>query len=177
MIMSDTPPARFFTVHWQAGLILAAALGAALARAAPAAAGSEHAWVSRAIAAFTEAGLFVVLPVTAVWQAATAQGWTTSLPAHAAVGVVAVLTATIVATVAWRPGSTMRYAAITAAVLAAGYAVTGSGIVPLLGALVLEFGRRATTAGNAPDGRAADTASSVSGQQTIQRSPQPETSP
>jgi hypothetical protein len=80
------------------------------------------------------------LPVTAVWQAATARGATTSLLGHLAVGTLAVLAAMAVATAAWRCGSTPRYAAVLAAALAAGYAVTGSALVPLLGALLVEIG-------------------------------------
>ena len=141
MIMSDTPPTQFFTRAWLGGLILAVALGAALARwvIPRALVRRRDAWLPRAVAAVAEAGLFIVLPATAVWQAATARGWTTTLTAHAAVGAPAVLAATTVATLVWQTGGSRRRAAVTAAVLAAGYAVTGSGIVALLGALVVEF--------------------------------------
>jgi len=137
LLMSDTPPWRILTRNWGAGLVLGMMLGLALARlAGPGRAGHNRRRPSRGIAAVAEAGLLVVLPVTAVWQAATALGLTTSLAAHVAVGLVATAAATAVASLGWDGSSS---GPVVAMVLAASYAATGSGLIPLLGALVLEL--------------------------------------
>jgi hypothetical protein len=140
LIMSDTVPASLFTRAWPVGIVLAVGIGVVLGRrvAGPPPAGQGRSWLGRAAGAFTETGLFVVVPTTVVWQTATARGWTASLPASVVVAVAAALTTTMLATVAWRAGG-VRRAVVIAAVLAVGYVCTGSAIVPLLGALILEF--------------------------------------
>jgi len=86
LIMSDTPPLEFLDRQWLLGLGLAAALGTTAgvwlrprrhARRGP--------LVGRLLQAVTEAGVFLVLPVTAVWQAATRLGWTDPLLDHGGV--------------------------------------------------------------------------------------------
>lgn len=143
LLMSDTPPVHFFTHRWGAGILLGVGAGIVLGRmglrGAPARTDRRHV-VSRLVGAAVEAGLFVVLPVTAVWQAATARGWTTSGTAHVVVGAGAVVAAVGVATAAWSAGRTgRRGAAVTAAVLATAYAATGSGLAVLLAAALGEL--------------------------------------
>lgn len=129
MLMSDTPPIQFFTHTWGLGVVLAAGLGLALARWVPP---EEGRWAPTSARAVAEVGLLVVLPMTAVWQAATAQGWTTSVGGHVVVGAVAWVVAVAVSSARRAP------APARAVVLGAGMAVTGSGIVPLLGVVVAE---------------------------------------
>lgn len=133
MLMSDTPPIQFFTHTWGAGIVLAAALGVGLARWAPPEAGRPLPASARAVA---EVGLLVVLPMTAVWQAATARGWTTSVAGHVAVVAAALVIAVAVSSARGRPASARAW------VLGAGMAATGSGIVPLLGVVVAETAGR-----------------------------------
>jgi hypothetical protein len=145
LLMSDTPPWRILTRNWGAGVVLGVLLGRALARLArPEWERRDRRRTSRGITAVAETGLFVVLPVTAVWQAATALGLTTSPGAHVIVGLVATATATAVAGPGWGGSSS---GPVVAVVLAAGYAATGAGLLPLLGALIFELagGRRAVT--------------------------------
>lgn len=137
--MSDTPPVQFFTHTWAAGVAVGVAAAAALRRAVP----PEH-WrrggrVAAAVSAAVETGLFVVVPVTAIWQAATALGWTNGIVGHVVVGAVATAAAVLVATVAWAPEMGRRRAAATAAVLAAGFATTGCATAALLPAVALEL--------------------------------------
>jgi hypothetical protein len=144
MLSSDTPPVQFFTHSWAAGLGLAVATGLVLGRSLPPSVTSgdlQPRWLPRALAATAEAGMLIVLPATAVWQLATARGWTTSLLAHVWVGAVAVAVAVGTSLVAGRTTSNgdARRVAVTAAVLAAGFAATGSGTVPLLGAALIEL--------------------------------------
>ena len=145
MLMSDMPPVQFFTHTWGLGLLLGTVIGVGVAKRAeirvPPTEGGRRRRLSRAVVAFVESGLFVVLPVTAVWQAATARGWTTSVLAHLAVGSAGALVAVAVATVAWGPGQGVRRAAWTSGLLAVGYAMTGSGIAALLAALLAELVR------------------------------------
>ena len=140
LLMSDTPPIQFLSHSWAAGLVLAATTGLLgrrmVATALPV--GGRRRPVSRGLSAFVEAGLFVVLPVTATWHAATALGWTGGPVNHVLVGGVGALLAGGVASRAWAPASG-RGAAAFALVLATGYALTGSAVVPLLGAILAEL--------------------------------------
>jgi hypothetical protein len=72
MIMSDTQLIEFLDRRWLVGLGLAAALGtAAGVWLRPGQGDGRRYLTGRLLQALTEAGLFLVLPVTAVWQAAT----------------------------------------------------------------------------------------------------------
>lgn len=140
-IMSDTPPSQFLVRNWALGLLAAVLLGFGIARRSGVSEPSGR-WsrLARGVVAAVETGLFVIVPVTAVWQAATAQGWTTTLPARLAVGLVAVTAALGVAaavTVVGQRTSARRL--IVPTVLAAGFVLTGSGLVPLLGSAVIEL--------------------------------------
>jgi hypothetical protein len=148
LIMSDTTPGSFLVPHWRVGLPLAALAGVGLGLWCGRAAGASGPGrrLGRAIVAAAETGLLAVLPATAVWQAATAQGWTAAAGGRLVSGVVAVAAAALVAGAAvapWRPGQGRLLAA--PALLAAGYVLTGSGAVALAGAALLELvpaGRR-----------------------------------
>lgn len=140
LLMSDTPPVHFFTHSWAAGIALAVVTSVTCRRLLAGRPVAHGGRLSRPLAAAVETGLFVVLPVTAVWQAATALGWTTSIGAHIGVAVVAVAAAVVVATPAWSAGeSDVRRAAAMAAVLAAAYAASGSGLAALLAAALVEL--------------------------------------
>jgi hypothetical protein len=81
MIMSDTPAVQFFTRTWAVGLVLAVAVGVLLGRTVVKGfrqKGPHRHAVGGGVAAVSESGLFVVLPATAVWQAATTLRWTGS---------------------------------------------------------------------------------------------------
>lgn len=150
-LMSDTPPVQFVVRRWGLGLVGALALGVALARLVPWPAPEPSApgrRFPRALTALAETGLFVVVPATAVWQAATALGRTESWTGSLATGLASTIAASVVGWLAWRRGSGPVPAAILAVALAAGFVTTGSGLVALLGALVIELspGRRAPTA-------------------------------
>jgi hypothetical protein len=139
MIFSDTPPLEFIVRHWQYGLGAALGLGVLAGRllrpAEPA--GLGHAF-GRFVQAVSEAGLLVVLPVAAGWHAATALGWTEPALGHAAVVAATVIVAAGAAGIAW--WRTNRWnGALAAALLAAGFAVSGAGLVVLAGAVVMEF--------------------------------------
>ena len=141
LIMSDTPLLEFLDREWLVGLGLAAALGLAAGawlRPAPGHGGGRRHLVGRLLQALTEAGLFLLLPVTAVWQAATRFGWTGPVLAHGAVAVVATIVGAAVAGTAW--WRVHRWGGVLiAAVLSAGYAVSGSALVVLAGVLVIEL--------------------------------------
>jgi hypothetical protein len=145
LLMSDTPPIQFFTHTWGLGLILGTASGMGIANRAGTDGslpeGERRRYVSRAVVALVETGLFVILPATAVWQAATARGWTTSPLAHLAVGSTAALVAVAVATLAWGPARGRRRAAWTAALFAVAYSLSGSGTAALLAAVISELVR------------------------------------
>jgi hypothetical protein len=153
LIMSDTPPVQFFIRAWVPGLALAAAglLLAPLVTRYISGSADRAQPFRRMTAAFTEAGLFLVIPVTVAWQAATNLGWTSSAEGRLAVGTVAAAAATAIATLAWSSDG-WRPALAVAAVFAAGYALTGSALVPLLGAVVLELtaATRAARTGRVP---------------------------
>lgn len=138
-IMSDTPPTQFIVRNWAFGLAAALLLALAVGRSMS---GPPTPWLrraGRAVVAFAEAGLFVVLPVTAVWQAATAQGWADGLGDRAAVSLLAIAAGVFVAAIGTRrtAGGPLRFVTITA--MAAGYVSTGSALVPLGGAALLEL--------------------------------------
>lgn len=142
MIMSDTPPVQYFTRSWFAGLLLAGVGGVYLGRRLRQGARGEvgGAWrvVPRAVASLAETGMFVVLPTSAVWQAATAKGWTVwAFPDHVVIGAAAVFIALGIARLAWGDDEHGDRLAI-AAWLATGFALTGSGTVALLGAVLIE---------------------------------------
>jgi hypothetical protein len=140
LLMSDTPPVHFVTHSWGMAVPLGAAAGVVVAHVVvperwprP----GRRRYLGRVVMTVIETGLFVLLPVTAVWQAATAQGWTTSVAGHLLVRVVAALAATGVAMAAWGTSRDLRIqAAVTAVTLAACYAFTGSGLAALLAAAV-----------------------------------------
>ncbi len=138
MIMSDTPPAQFLSRNWGLGLGVAAALGVAagqLVRAAEPA--GRRFLVGRALQAVTEAGLWLVLPVTAVWQAATRLGWTDPVAGHSATVIVAgVATAAVAGTAWWR--AQRQRGVVLAAILAVAYALSGSALAVLAAAVVME---------------------------------------
>jgi hypothetical protein len=154
LIMSDTPLIEFLDRRWLLGLGLAAALGTAGVWLRPGHGGGRRYLVGRLLQALTEAGLFLVLPVTAVWQAATRLGWTDPLLGHGTVVIVATIAGAAVAGAAsWR---VHRWGGVLiAAVLAAGYAASGSALVGLAGALVIELvaGRPQTASDRANDAR------------------------
>jgi len=102
LIMSDTPLIEFLDRRWLVGLGLAAALGAAAGMwLRPGQGDGRRNLAGRLLQALTEAGLFLVLPVTAVWQAATRFGWTEPLLGHVAVVLVATIAGAAVAGAAW----------------------------------------------------------------------------
>ena len=86
----------------------------------------------------SEAGLFLVVPVTAVWQAATGLGWTDLVLGRGGVVVAAALVGAGVGGAAWWRSHRWR-GVVVAAVLSAGYASSGSALVILVGALVIEL--------------------------------------
>ena len=136
-IMSDTPPSQFLVRNWLLGLPLAVLYALAASRWVT---GTSSSWArrsGRAVVAVAEAGLFVVVPVSVVWQAAAVQGWTDGVAGRVAVSVIAMVVAVLVAAINARradpPGR--RLLALTA--MAAGYVITGSALVPLLGAALL----------------------------------------
>lgn len=139
LLMSDTPPIQFVTHTWVAGLALGAVTGV-IGRRVLDRRGTHDRSISRSVVALVETGVFVLVPATAVWQAATALGWTTSLAAHVGIGLVAVTAATLVAAAAWAhaahdPWSVVGFACI----LAGSYTATGSGLAPLLAAAIVEL--------------------------------------
>ena len=139
LLMSDTPPVHFFTHAWGAGLVLGSVAGLVARRLLPPATVSRRV-ATRALPALVETGVFVLLPATILWQAATARGWTTSVAAHLAVGALATVAATALAATAWRPesGGVARRAAF-AFIVSIPYVLVGSGVGTLLAALVAEF--------------------------------------
>ena len=85
-----------------------------------------------------QAGLLLLLPVTAVWQAANLFGWTDPVLAHGAVVVVATIVGAAVAGTAW--WRIHRWGGVLiAAVLSAGSAGSGSALVVLARILVIEL--------------------------------------
>lgn len=137
-LTTDTPPVAFFTHTWGVALPLGVVAGVVLrARQRPGPAGPPGCAFVRAAVAMAETGAFVVLPATVLWQAATAGGLVTSWRAHVVVGGAVALGAAGVARIAWRDRGTR-----TGLLLAAGYAATGSAVVPLLAAAVAETWRR-----------------------------------
>lgn len=149
-VMSDTPPSQFLVRKAAVGLIVAVVLGPGIADHV----GGDDAgrWLSRlggAIVAVAETGLFVVVPVTAVWQAAAARGWTVALPGRVVVGLV-----TVAAAVLGVGGRVDVRVLIVPAVLAAEFAATGSALVPRLGAALIEVAPPTLAAGR--EGRTDD---------------------
>lgn len=139
-LTTDTPPVTFFTHTWGLALPAGVALGVLLRMwVLPGRAWTPGRWASRAAVAVAETGAFVVLPATVLWQAATAGGLVTSWRAHVVVGAVAALGATGVARIAWRG---RPHGTVAALLLGAGYAATGSAVVPLLAAALAETARR-----------------------------------
>ena len=139
LIMSDTPLIEFLDRRWLLGLGLAAALRIAAGMWLRSGHGGGRRYlVGRLLQVLTEAGLFLVLPVTAVWQAATRLGWTDPLPGHGAVVIAATITGAAVAGAAW--WRVHRWGGVLlAAALSASYAVSGSALFVLAGALVIEL--------------------------------------
>jgi hypothetical protein len=139
MIMSDTPPLQFLNRSWPLGLGLAAVVGAGLGRMIRPAnrAGRGHP-VGRSVQALSEAGLLIVLPVAAIWQGGARLGWTEPAAGHVAVVAVAVIAAATVAGIAWWR-TNQRRGVFAAALLAATFAVSGSGLAVLAGVVVMEF--------------------------------------
>jgi hypothetical protein len=143
MIMSDTPPGAFLTTRPAVGFVGAVAAATAgwwLLRRGDTVRASTACRGGRAVVAVAEAGLLVVLPVTAVWQTAAALGWTEQVPAHVLVGAVAVGCAVAVSGIAaadWQPGRRHRLA--LPLLVATGLVTTGAGLMPLLGAALLEL--------------------------------------
>lgn len=146
-IMSDTPPTQFVVRSWMIGLPLALLLALAVGRSLPGSATAWHTRTGRAVVALAETGMFVVLPVTAVWQAATAQGWTDGVVERVAVSLVAIAAGVLIAGIGTRQAlrRPLRLATVTA--MAAAYVITGSALIPLGTALLLELlpGRRLPT--------------------------------
>jgi len=150
LLMSDTPPLHFLRHVWALGIAAGMAAGVALARRRVARAVEDAdvsaRWLPRALVAVVETGLFIVVPVTAVWQAATAQGWTASLAGRLAVSALAAAIATAIAGAVWSRSLPYRSAFFVAAVLAVAYAATGSGLAALSAAVIAETSpARATT--------------------------------
>lgn len=77
--------------------------------------------------------------MTAVWQAATAQGWTDGVAGRVAVSVIAMVAAVLVAAINARRADPPGRRLLTLTAMAAGYVITGSALVPLLGAALLEL--------------------------------------
>ena len=144
-LMSDTPPLHYVRHVWGLGVVVGVVAAAVLVRLTPAVeldAPYHHArWFPRATAAFAETGMFVVIPVTAVWQAATAQGWTSSLLEKGAIAAVAFATAAVVAGVSWR-SQRGRARVLVPIVLAGAYAFSGSALAAFLAAVLYESLRR-----------------------------------
>ena len=139
LIMSDTPLPEFLDRRWLLGLGLAAALGIAAGAWLGSGRGDGHRHlVGRLLQALTEAGLFLVLPVTAVWQAATRLGWTDPWLGHAAVVAVAAAAGAAVAGAVWWTTNRQR-GVVVAAVLAVAYAASGAAIAALVGVVVVEL--------------------------------------
>lgn len=137
-IMSDTPPSQFLARSWLIGLPLAALLAVAASRTIP---GERSSWLrrsGRAVVAIAEAGMFVVVPATVIWQAATATGATQTLTGRTAASVLAVTAAVAIAAIAIRAAHGNPHQLVIITVAAAGYVITGSALVPLLGAALLE---------------------------------------
>lgn len=153
-IMSDTSPTQFIVRNWALGLPLSFLLALAVGRRIPEPATPLIRRIGRAVVAFVEAGLFVVLPVTAVWQAATAQGWTDWIVGRAAVWLAAIVAGAFIAGLSTRdqPGRPLRLATVTA--MAAGYVIAGSALIPLGAAVLLELvpARRRAPIATAADG-------------------------
>ena len=142
MIMSDTPPGQFFTNRWAIGAALAPILGILLGLRlwSGQQAGSLWRRLGRSLVAIAEVGVFVVLPVIGVWQAATALGWTSSIMPAIVSRVAAVAASVAIAwTVARGYRAERRSIVLTWGLFGAGFALTGSGLVPLLGAAVAEI--------------------------------------
>lgn len=141
LLMSDTPPVHFFTHGWLLGTVVVLAVAVMLLRRRPMSGlDVRHRPVARVITAMVETGLFVLLPATAVWQAATGLGWTTSLMASAAVASIGVVAATGIGSLAWAATSAGKgEGAVCAAMIAAAYLVSGSGVAALLVAVLLEL--------------------------------------
>jgi hypothetical protein len=139
LIMSDSPPQQFLSRSWPIGLGLAIVLGAGLGRMLrPAHPVGRHHRVGRCVQAVSEAGLLIVLPVAAIWHGATRLGWTEPPVGHAAIVAVAMIAVATVTGIAW--WRTHRSRGIFAAVLLAGcFAVTGSGLTVLAGAVAMEL--------------------------------------
>lgn len=139
LLMSDTPPVQFLTNRWAAGVVVGTAAGLTARRFLPGTA-TRRRCVSRGVSSLVETGLFVLLPATAVWQAATALGWTTTVAADVIIGVAAAVASTLIAAAAWKASpSGWRPAAAFAAVLAVSYVSTGSGLAALQIALIAEL--------------------------------------
>lgn len=142
MIMSDTPPDRFLTIRPMGGLALAAAVTVVVRGVWSPHVVADPGWLrrgGRAAVAVAEIGVLVVLPVTAVWQAATAQGWTERLWTRTVVGAVAVAAALVVSSAAMRGGGPARQSLLPALLFGAGFVVTGAGLIPAAGAALLEM--------------------------------------
>ena len=132
---------QFLVRNWALGLLAAVLLAFGIARQSGDS-GPAGRWrrLVRGVVAVAETGVFVVVPATAVWQAATAQGWTTTHQARLAVGVVAVsATLGVAAAVTVVGQRASARALIVPTALAAGFVLTGSGLVPLLGSALIEL--------------------------------------
>jgi hypothetical protein len=146
LLMSDSPPWHFFSHVWALGLTAGVAAGVLVRRYRPACARDEFdraaPWLPRVVSAIVEAGLFVVVPITAVWQAATAAGWTGYLAGRVLVSTTAAIAAIGIAGLAWSRSAHGGARWVIAAALAIAYAATGSGMSALLAAVIYETTRR-----------------------------------
>lgn len=151
-IMSDTPPTQFLVRGWAFGLPLAIVVAAVAGRGFG---GSSTSWLrrtGRSVVAVAETGMFVVLPATVVWHAATAQGWTDGVAGPAVTSVAAVAAAVLIATISVEADCLRSRRVLTLGAMAFCYVISGSALVPLLGAPLLELTPASVPAGSGEPG-------------------------